>query len=124
MLTLMSGWELEVDRGPDCLLVKVRKPRRSAGSLIPLDEALWSILEQHFIYRLVLELDQIKSLNDEILDQLLALHDRISARGGLMRICGLTPQNCRLLRQLDDRLVAYHDPEEAMMGTLTPRRPR
>jgi hypothetical protein len=126
MLKVIPGWELDVDRGPDCLLVKVRKPRRSAGSLAPLDEVLWSILDQHFTYRLVLELDQIKSFTDEILDQLLDLRDRISARGGMMRIWGLTPHNRRLLleRQVDDRLIPYQDLEEAMMASAAPRRPR
>jgi len=126
MLKLMSGWELEVDRGPDCLLVKVRKPRRPAGALVPLGEALWSILEQHLTYRLILDLGQVKSLDDEILDQLSTLHDRVAGRGGLMRICGLTPHNCRLLQehQLDDRLIPYHTVEEAMMGSIAPRRPR
>jgi len=126
MLKVIPGWELDVDRGPDCLLVKVRKPRRSAGDLAPLDEVLWSILDQHFVYRLVLELDEIKSLNDEILAQLLALRDRIAERGGMMRIWGLTPQNRRLLlaRQVNDRLVPYHDLEAAVMASAAPRRPR
>jgi anti-anti-sigma regulatory factor len=126
MLKVIPGWELDVERGPDCLVVKVRKPRRSGGSLAPLDEELWAILDQHFTYRVVLELDQMKSLNEEILDQLLSLHDRLEAHGGLMRICGLTPRNRRLLleRQANDRLIPYHDLGEAMMGSAAPRRPR
>ncbi len=126
MLKVIPGWELDVERGPDCLLVKVRKPRRSGGTLAPLDEVLWSVLDQHFIYRLVLELDQVKSLSEEIVDQLLSLHDRIEARGGLMRICGLAPRSRRMLldRQANDRLIPYHDVEEAMMGSVAPRRPR
>ena len=126
MLKVIPGWELDVDRGPDCLLVKVRKPRQKAGSRPPLAEVLWSILEQHFTYRLVVELDQIKALDDAILDQLLLLHDRIADHGGLMRICGLSPRSRRLLlgRQLDDRLVPYQDREEAMMASAMPRRPR
>ena len=126
MLKVIPGWELDVDRGPDCLLVKVRKPRQRAGTPPPLAEVLWSVVEQHFIYRLVVELDQIKALDDSILDQLLLLHDRIAEHGGLMRICGLAPR-CRqrlLERQLDDRLVPYQDREEAVMASAMPRRPR
>ena len=126
MLKVTPGWELEVERGPDCLLIKVRKPRRSSEPLAPLDEVLWSVLDQHFIYRLVLELDQLRSLNDEIVDQLLALRDRIADRNGMMRIWGLTPHNRRLLlaRQVNDRLIPYHDLEEAVMSSSAPRRPR
>lgn len=126
MLKIIPGWELDVDRGPDCLLIKVRKPRRRPECLAPLDEVLWSVLDQHFTYRLVLELDQLRSLNDEIIEQLLALHGRISAHGGMMRVCGLSPQNRRLLleRQIDGRLVPYHDLEEAMMASVAPRHPR
>jgi len=126
MLKVIPGWELDVERGPGCLLVKVRKPRRSGGSLAPLDEELWSILDQHLTYRVVLELDQVKSLSAEILDQLLSLHARLEAHGGLMRICGLSPRNRRLLleRQVNDRLIPYHDVEEAVMGSVAPRRPR
>ena len=126
MLKVVPGWELDVERGPDCLLVKVRKPRRRAGSAPRLAEVLWSVVEQHFTYRLVVELDQIKTLDDEILGQLLLLHDRVAERGGLMRICGLSPRNHRLLlqRQLEDRLVPYQDRVEAVMASAMPRHPR
>jgi anti-anti-sigma regulatory factor len=87
---------------------------------------LWSILEQHFTYRLVVELDQIRSLDDAALDQLLLLHDRVAERGGMLRICGLSPRSHQHLldRQLEDRLVPYQDREEAMMASAMPRRPR
>jgi hypothetical protein len=127
MLKVIPGWELDVDRGPDCLLITVREPSRAAECFAPLDEVLWSILDQHFTYRLVLELGQLRSLNREIVAQLLALHDRISAHGGLMRVCGLSSRNRRLLleREGDDgRLVPYHDLEEAVMVSVAPRRPR
>lgn len=126
MLKVIPGWGLDVDRGPNCLLVKIRRPRGRAGDAPPLAEVLWAILEQHFTYRLVVELDQIKTLDDEILGQLLLLHDRIAEHGGLMRICGLSPRGRRLLldRQLDDRLVPYQDREEAVMASTILRHPR
>jgi len=124
MLKVMPGWELDVERGPDCLLVRVRKPRRRSRSLAPLDDALWSVLDQHFIYRLVLDLDQVETLGEETLEQLLGLCERISARGGMLRICGLDPQGREALRRLDDRLVVYQDPADVVIGSGAPRRPR
>lgn len=125
MLAVIPGWELDVDRGPDCLMVKVRKPR-GRGSRQPLGEVLWSILDQHFTYRLVLELDKARDLDDETLDELLALYQRVSEHGGMLRICGVSAESRRRLlqRQLGDRLVPYEDREEAVMTGAAPRRPR
>jgi len=126
MLKINHGWELNVERGPDWLLVQVRPPRAGARRVPSLADVLWSLLEQHFTYRLVLELDQLKVLDDELLDQLAEVHDRVMAHGGLMRLCGLSPENRRILfdRRFDDRFVAYEDREEAVLGDSLPRHPR
>jgi anti-anti-sigma regulatory factor len=126
MLRLISGWELDVERGPDWLLVKVRSPHRQHRDLPPLSELLWSVLEQHFIYRLVLELDQIRATDAPVVDELLKLHDRIATHGGVMRICGLSPENRQLLaeRQASDRFVPYQNRQEALPGSGLPHQPR
>jgi len=126
MLNTCSGWELETERGPDWLIVKVNRLPKDAIASYPLADALWSLLEQHFTHRLVLELDQIKHLDDAIIEQLLQLHDRISEHGGVMRVCGLSADNRRVLlaRQHDGCFVPYANREDAVSGASLPRHPR
>jgi anti-anti-sigma regulatory factor len=125
MLKLHEGWQLDTDRGPDWLLVSVKRPARNAAAC-PLADVLWTLLEQHFTYRLVLELDPVTKLDDALIEQLLLLHERIGEHGGILRVCGLSPENRRLLlaRNLVDWLVPYADREEAVTGGSVPRHPR
>jgi anti-anti-sigma regulatory factor len=126
MLTLCSGWELDVERGPDWLLVTVRRPRDAGDISESLVESLWDLLERHLAHRLAVDLNQIRCLDDVLIDELLELRTRISQRGGVMRVCGLSPYNRRLLmdRQLEGQLVPYDDREEAVLGCHRPPQPR
>jgi hypothetical protein len=119
MTVLATTWKLDVRRGPGWLLVKVGRWEDESPDMPPLAEPLWAILEQHFNYRLVLELDEIPSLTGEFLDQLLVLKERILEHDGVLRLCGLSPRNQRVLRRrgLDGRLACYRDVEEAVMGS-------
>jgi anti-anti-sigma regulatory factor len=125
MIKLTPSWRLDVDRGPDWLMVRVGAPRRRGSVMPSLAEALWSLLEQHSSHRLVLEMDQIDVLDDDLIEQLLELHRRISDRGGLMRLCGLSSHNREVFLQhrLNSQFVPYEDREEAVLGS-GPRRPR
>ena len=118
MLALAPGWELEVDRGPGWLLVKLKSPEPDASDTPPLADELWSLLQRHFIYRLVLELDDVRLLHSFLLGQLVLLDKRIREHDGMMRLCGLSSFNQRVLRLhgLDLRFPTYGDPEEAVMG--------
>jgi hypothetical protein len=126
MLKVCSGWELETERGPDWLIVKVKHPTKDVVASCPLVDVLWSVLEQHFTHRLVLELDQIECLDDPLIEQLIQLHDRIAEHGGVMRVCGLSAENRRALldRALDGAFVPYVDREDAVSGGGLPRHPR
>lgn len=126
MLAIAPGWELDVDRGPDWLLVKIKSLDADATENPPLSANIWSLLERHFTYRLVLELDQVKVLNSYLIGQLVRLYKLIRQHDGVMRLCGLSPYNLRVLRtcRLEDRFRPYHDREEAVMGRCRPRRPR
>jgi len=126
MLKVLPGWELNVDRGPDWLIVQVQRPKSGGINPPPLAEVLWSLAEQHFTYRLVLEFNELRVLDDSMLDQLLDLHDRIVSHGGVLRVCGLSPYNLRLLRghPADDCLVAYDCREDAVLGSVAPHKPR
>lgn len=127
MLKTAAGWELDVDRGPEWLLVKARRADAETSHPLLLADLLWQVLERHLTYRLVLELDPAEEMDDDLVDQLLELLERIHQHGGLMRVCGLSPHGRELLtqRHLGDRFVAYCDRDEAMLGhSQWPRQPR
>ena len=125
MFAVAPGWELDAERGPDWLLVKVRS-LAGATPDPPLADGIWDLLERHFTYRVVLELDQVSVLNSHLIGQLIGLYRRIREHDGVMRLCGLSPHNLDVLRtcRLDDRFLSYRDREEAVMGCSVPRLPR
>lgn len=118
MLAIAPACELDVERGPDWLLVRVRNVDLSESDAPELTERLWCLLEQHFTYRLVLELDEVRSLSSDLIGQLLTLYQRIHEHDGVMRLCGLSPQNRQMLHacRVDDQLPPYDDREAAVMG--------
>jgi anti-anti-sigma factor len=125
MVQIAHGWELDVDRGPDWLFVRPHSLPRDAAEMPPLAEQIWSLLEQNFTHRLVLELDRISYLQSYLVGQLVWLHKRIHTHGGLMRICGMSEENQDVLHQcrLDDRFPRYLNREAAVMG-YRPIQPR
>jgi anti-anti-sigma factor len=126
MLTTSAGWDLEVERGPDWLFVRLGG-RASADSDLPsLADEIWSILERHFVYRLVLQLDQVRTLDRDLLRDLVLLYRRIRRHGGMMRLCGLSAEHRKMLDEsrLVRRFPAYHDLQEAVMGDCGCHKPR
>ena len=126
MIEAISGWELDVDRGPNWLFVKVRGTKESLPDTSRLAERVWVLLQEHFADRLILELDEIGFVSSSFLGQIVLLHKRIASRGGLMRLCGLSPQAQEVLHccRLDERFSYYPNREEAVMGSYRPRQPR
>ena len=126
MLATAPGCEFEVERGPDWLLVKITSLDDNASPPPPLADALWSLLHQHFTYRVVLELDQVDTLDSYLIGQLVTLHKRIDEHDGVMRLCGLSAQNRRVLRacRLHERLPTYQDRQMAVMAGRGPMQPR
>jgi anti-anti-sigma regulatory factor len=118
---LTSGWSADVDRGPDWLMVRLHAPATRAGDGAGLADDLWSLLRGHLVRRMVLELDEIDRLRSGLVGQLVTLQDRVSNDGGVLRVCGLSDENCKVLRtcRLDARFPNYHDRREAIMA---PRR--
>lgn len=118
MPAIAPGCELHVERGPDWLLVRVACSDPMELDAVALAEYIWSVLEQHFTYRLVLELDQVSMLTSHMIEQLMQLHHRLEERNGVMRVCGLSPHNCKVLHacRLDEQLLPYHDRQEAVTG--------
>ncbi|MBI2827361.1 MAG: hypothetical protein HYX69_22025 [Planctomycetia bacterium] len=125
MIDVAGGWELGVERGPDWLFVKVHALPEGGWQAAALAESLWSVIEQHFTYRVVLECDQIGPLTSSVLAQLALLRRKIRERGGVLRLCGLSKDNCDLLADCGARedLPHFADRESAVMAGH-PRLPR
>jgi anti-anti-sigma factor len=126
MLAIAPGCDLDVERGPDWLLVRVASLDPAEPDTPPLADRVWHLLQQHFTYRLVLELDQVRLLTSRLIAQLVQLHRRIEEHSGVMRLCGLSPQNREILHtcRLDERLAPYEDRQAAVMAREYPRQPR
>lgn len=124
MLTLAPGWELEVDRGPNWLFVRIRNPDAESSEIPDLADCIWNLLQQHLTYRLVLELDGIDLLNSELIGELIRLQRRIRQREGVMRLCGLNAENRRILETcgLADRFAIYDSRRDAVLAR--PSKPR
>jgi len=116
--TAIPGWELSVDRGPDCLLVKINGPIDDDTADSSLLDSVWHLLEQHFTYRLVIELDDVDHLNNRLIEQLVSLAYRVVAHGGILRLCGLSPHDREELRRsgFANILPVYRCPEDAMVA--------
>ena len=112
---LSDGCKMELDRGPDWLFVRISKLGNSPRDLA---ESLCQLLDREFAHRLVLELDNVTSVQSEFVGQLVALHQRVKSNGGLMRICGLSDENQAVLRtsRLASYFPHYRSRQEAVMG--------
>ncbi|MCA9188593.1 MAG: hypothetical protein R3E01_04460 [Pirellulaceae bacterium] len=119
MLTgLAEGWTLEVERGPEWLFIR---PNTSPGhqfDRVDLADSIWQLLDEHLVYRVVLELDNLPILNSYMIGQLVRLKRRIATRNGLFRIAGLHEANLDALRvsNLTGHLDHYLNRHEAVMG--------
>lgn len=114
----LEGFKLSVDRGPNWLFIKLRPKRHFAEDVAQIADELWSIASRHFIYRLVLELDELGQLPADLVDQLVILQERLVQCDGSLRICGLSADCVRKLcdRQLDAALPNYATRQEAVLG--------
>lgn len=120
-----TGWNMEVDRGPNWLFVKLRRPScDKVDGEGPLADELWNLLQQHFTSRLVLELDEVDRLQSWMMGQLVSLNHRVSNHGGMLRLCGLNRANSEALKasRLDHCLPVFDSRQEAV--GVRPRQPR
>jgi anti-anti-sigma regulatory factor len=117
---VVDGLEMDVDRGPNWLFVKLRAKEKDPLNEVPqIAEKLWSISTRHFIYRLVLELEELEELPSGMMTQLVELQKRLAQCGGALRICGLSPECEESLHsfQLDCALPNHPSREKAVMGS-------
>jgi anti-anti-sigma factor len=125
LLELAPEWSLEIDRGPDWMFIKLQPPRQGDTGEIALAEMIWVKLEQSFCHRVVLELNDVTFLRSWLVGELVRLHKRVTAQGGMLRLCGLSEANQDVLRicRLDDHFPAYRNRTDAVMG-YRPAKPR
>lgn len=106
--------EMEVVRGPDWLIVRVQIDSEDADQLADL---IWDLVEKHFVYRLVLEMDDVEFMPSAMMGQLVMLQKRLLQHEGSLRLSGLRPECeqalhfCRLdhtLSHFDTRADAVH----------------
>lgn len=109
MTQVAQFWGLSVERGPNCLVLQLKAASSASADGLALADSIWMVLEKHFVYRVVLDMREVDLLSDYLLQELIALSHRLRTRGGLLRLCGLTPGNRRILQSacLDGRLPAY-----------------
>jgi anti-anti-sigma factor len=116
------GWIRDVERGPDWLFITLNSVGEDPSQLA---ESVWSLVQQHFTYRLVLDCQRVKLLSSTLIAQLLTLEQRLHAHGGLLRLCALSEPNQRVLQQcrLAGRFPRFCDRVEAVLGhrPLQPR---
>ena len=98
---------LEVDRGPDWLFVRLDLDTCAIDSVA---DRLWAILDKHFIYRLVLEMEDVEMLSSRLMGQLVMLQKRVLQHEGALRLSGLSPSCEQALKlcRLDRILPNYH----------------
>lgn len=125
MQQLAQGWTWDVERGPDWLFVRLHVDDSDLALESNVADSLWSLLQKHFIYRLVLELDDVPQIRSRLVGQLVLLNQRIHNRDGLLRICGLSDESLGILQAsgVAQRLPHFRNREEALMG-FRPNRPR
>jgi anti-anti-sigma factor len=116
MISVAPGWELSWEEAQDWLFVKIRRRGPEADGAPPLAQQIWGLVEQKSVFQLVLELDEIDLLFSYLIGQLVMLHKRVWAKGGKIRLCGLSQRNQETLYlcRLDDRFPSYSTRQEAV----------
>jgi anti-anti-sigma factor len=124
VVVLSPGWTLEVERGPDWLIVTLFGVDESEWSSPPLAGGVWSLAEQNFTYRVVLDLSHVPFLHTALVGQLVNLQKRVCSHDGCLRLCGLSDHSREVLQccRLDGFFPLFHDRNEAVMGS--PAKPR
>lgn len=118
LLDVVPGWTLALDRGPDWIFVRLSPPRHGDTSEVDLAESIWELMDQSFTHRAVLEMEDLWLLRSWMIGELVKLHKRVVAHGGLLRLSGLNDDNQEVLRmcRLADRFPQYRCRTDAVMG--------
>ncbi len=123
MLYTAPECEFEIERGPNCLFVRVKNLPCDSTLSPGLIERVWSVADRHLTYHVVLELDEVSEVDFSFAEQLAELRDRICAHGGMLRVCGLSSACLGALGPTleEERFPAYQDRVEAVMASFRSR---
>lgn len=123
--TEKSSRSYTIARGPDWLFCRLLPANGSGDEPIDLAAEVWNLMQQHLVDRVVLEMDEVARLSSHLIGQLVLLHKRVHAKGGIMRLSGLADSNQQVLRmaQLEDRFPRYVRRDDAIRGAA-PIKPR
>jgi anti-anti-sigma regulatory factor len=128
MSTILAtlDWELEAERGPEWLIIRIHAPTRDLVSGGNLADEICHIMQQSFTRRVVLELRELPRLSQPLLNELEQLQEKIAEQGGMLRLCGLSERLQEELSEYDQlhRFCVYQNSEEAIMGQHRPCWPR
>ncbi|MCA9238085.1 MAG: STAS domain-containing protein [Planctomycetales bacterium] len=115
LATLSDDWAVDVDRGPDWLFVKLHPGSQDPGDVA---EKLLSVADKHFVYRMVLEMDEVDFIPSRLIGQLVMLQKRVLQRHGMLRLCQLKDQCAEAIHmcRLDGALPNYGSREDAVLG--------
>ena len=127
MSATSTGWDSDIECGPACLFVRLRAETDDGWPETSLAEHVWALLEQQFNYCLVLELDEVQRLDDDLVEQIAELADRIERHDGLLRLCGLSAEGAPAAHAIQAQrpLAGLHQPRgRALFARCDPGRPR
>ena len=124
MLVMAEGCDLDVDRGPGWMFIRLRSHEDDPLAFDGLADRIWELLEKHLTYRVVLEMDEIEVLPRALIAELMQLHQRLEEHEGIIRLTGLSYHGRQVLRDwhVNDRLPMYGNRVAAVMGA--PGQPR
>lgn len=108
--------EMEVVRGPDWLIVRVQVEPHEADDFA---DRVWELVERHFIYRIVLEMDDVDFMPSVLMGQLVMLQKRLLQQGGSLRLSGLNANCEEALHfcRLDHTLAHFDSRVDAVRGS-------
>jgi hypothetical protein len=123
---LAPGWKVVLDHGPDWLFIQLHGPFGETADATGLADSIDLLMEQDLVHRAVLELEELNDLPEDFLLEMSMLWDRISRKGGVVRLCGLNDELRELLGERDfmQRFTPYRNRDEAVLGLYRPNRPR
>ena len=118
MLVTTNACDLDLSHGPGWLFLRLRNFDPDSPEADSLADRIWSLLDNHLVYRVVLEMDEVELLRSILIAQLIMLQRRVNAHQGMVHLAGLSPHNREVLAtcRLDDRLPAFQNRIEAVMG--------
>jgi anti-anti-sigma regulatory factor len=110
--------QMRLERGPDWLFVRLdgggRRP--SATTEPALADGIWEALQENHAHRVLLELDQVTTIDDDLVATITSLASRIRSAGGMMRLCGLSAVDLKTLRARGGAQVAHFDSRAEAVG--------